>query len=68
VARKDSEVGSGHSDGSGNPVGAVQVKRDGGAMTDLLRQLVSMALAIVAMPFALLVDFLLFLSDWVGGE
>ena len=37
-------------------------------MTDLLRQLVSMALAIIAMPFALLVDFLLFLSDWVGEE
>ena len=37
-------------------------------MTDLFRQLVSMALAIIAMPFALLVDFLLFLSDWVGED
>lgn len=37
-------------------------------MTYYLRQLVSMALAIIAMPFALLVDFLLFLSDWVGEE
>lgn len=37
-------------------------------MTDLLRQLLSMALAIIAMPFALLVDGLLFLSDWVGEE
>ena len=32
------------------------------------RQIVSMALAIIAMPFALLVDGLLFLSDWVGEE
>ena len=37
-------------------------------MTDLFRQLVSMALTIIAMPFALLVDGLLFLSDWVGED
>jgi len=37
-------------------------------MTDLFSQLVSMALAIIAMPFALLVDTLLLLADWIGEE
>jgi len=37
-------------------------------MTDLLRQLVSMALAIIAMPFALVADGLISLADWIGEE
>ena len=37
-------------------------------MTDLLRQLLSMALAIIAMPFALVADALIGLSCWVGDD
>ena len=37
-------------------------------MTDLFRQLVSMALAIIAMPFALVADALIGLSCWVGDD
>jgi len=37
-------------------------------MTYYLRQLVSMALSIIAMPFALLVDGILFLADWISGD
>ena len=37
-------------------------------MADLFRQLVSMALAIVAMPFALVADALIGLSCWVGDD
>lgn len=37
-------------------------------MTEYLRQLVSMALAIIAMPFALVADALIGLSCWVGED